>query len=260
MQALDFYNYKISFGTASIQPKALLIDQKDPKDPTGGVGEMAAVNSAGDKAKTALALISHENKFGIGKGGASIAHAMKTTDLRAGVKAVKKVAKAVCMTLGHGFGFKFENTCAKAMWVYKYLSLGLAAPEERDYMITDFGNAQLATGSSKSDNPVQKMYKLAVHNVWATMKVMQAHLVNMGIDLKAELKVVADADFGDADVAKGAAFSFKGKNHLRKGEKQQGSLQAEANTEAEMQALGMHLLNSIATNTVNYLEGASYAV
>ena len=82
----------------------------------------------------------------------------------------------------------------------------------------------------------------------------------MGIDLKASMKVVKDVDFGDADVAKGAAFSFKAKTHLRKGEKQQGSLQAEANTEAQMHALGMHILDSMAANTVNYMAGAAYAV
>ena len=259
MQTLNFYNYKMSYGTASIQPKALLKDQPNPKGSGAGLGEFAAVKSAGEEATKALNTIDHDNKYGIGKGGASIEHAMKKEDATTGVDAVKAVAKAACTKLGHGFGFKYENTCAKAMWVYKYLSLGLSAPEERQYWSTDFGNAQLLTGASKSDKPVE-VAKAALANVWYTLKVMRNHLVNMGIDLKASMKVVHDVDFGDADVAKGAAFSFKGKTHLRKGEKQQGSLQAEANTEAQMHALGMHILDSIATNTVNYMAGAAYAV
>merc|ERR1712048_137045 len=155
----------------------------------------------------------------------------KTGGLRLGVKAVKTVAKAACTTLGRGFGHNYENTCAKAMWVYKFLSLGLSAPEERKYWSVD-----------------------------STLKVMRNHLLNMGIDLAHNMYVVHDVDFGDADVAKGAAFSFKETNHLRKSEKQQGSLEAESHTEAQMQALGMHLLNSIAKNTVNYMQGAAYLV
>jgi len=262
MQTMSFANYKISYGTASIQPKALLINQSNPSDPSLP-GEVAAVTDS--SAKAAYELIAHDNKqFGIGRGGASIEQNINTATLRQGVAAVKAVAKAVCTKLGHGFGYNYENTCAKAFWVYKYLSLGLSAPEERQYMSTDFGNANVATGASKSDRPVQKMVHAALTNVYSTLKVMSNHLVNMGIDLKANMKTVPDADFGDADVAKGAAFSFKAKGNLRKRQKQEGTLQAgantEAHTEAQMHALGMHILNKISLNRVNYMKGVAHAV
>merc|ERR1712224_739219 len=262
MQSMSFSNYKISFGTASIQPKALLIDQKNPTDPSA-TGEVDAVKAS--SAKDAYELIAHENKqFGIGRGGASIKQKINTATLRQGVAAVKAVAKAVCTKLGHGFGYDYQNTCAKAFWVYKFLSLGLSAPEERQYMSTDFGNSNLATGAAKSDSPVKAMVHAALTNVYSTLKVMSTHLVNMGIDLKANMKTVPDADFGDADVAKGAAFSFKAKGNLRKRQKQEGTLQAgastEVNTEAQMAALGMHILNKISLNKVHYMKGAAYAV
>jgi len=248
MQHINFINYKVSFGTASIQPKGLLHDQPDPKDPSKQ-NETDAVKQS--DAKDLFELISKSKNFGIGRSGADIEEDMNKLTLQQGVKAVMAVAKAVCTKLGRGFGFGFENTCAKALWMHKFLSLGLSSPEERKYLST-----KIDWGDSSSKSPGLKAYKQVASVLGSIKNTGQ----NLWTDVKGSLKQVPTADFGDADVAKGAAFGFKAKRSLRKRERQQGALQAKVDTDAAALALGKQLMDKISENTVNYMTGAAYAM
>lgn len=151
IKGIDFKHYRVSFGTASIQPKGLVnLENKDPDNLVGAAVAKKSEKEVMDKAlpqvKKAHQVIDNDfNLFGIGRGGAPMLPVPRSM-LKKGLTAVKTVTKEMCMKLGRGFGFGWTNTCAKSLWMHQFLSLGIDQRNGQKPHEVDFGDADVGKG------------------------------------------------------------------------------------------------------------------
>jgi hypothetical protein len=203
LKKIDFKHYRISFGTASIQPKGLVsLGNKDPDD-GAKKSEKAVVDAASKKVKAAHKFIDNDfNLFGIGRPGAPMLPVPRRM-FKKGLAAVMEVTKEMCMKLGRGFGFGWGNTCAKSFWLHEFLALGISQPSEKKPIIVDFGDSDVAKGEAYGFKSKRNLRKREQHQSTLDVDVHTgAEMLTLGKQILGSISVNT-LSFMD-----GAVYSF----------------------------------------------------